>query len=465
MYHSHIIFRFHKFEHKESGNQYVEGKLERPMKMLFAMFFLITACGPVQPTEQMDLSQQFAVDYSLNGDELKNLAVRVIAPGKIFLNRDLIIHDFEGKEVAVGQVKDGVVTFCEEAFRQACRKTVSRLKPGKSSLSSKVKEIITIHLHLDSLAGEEISESFGTTNDSEEISAQANRFSLQQYVLPSPHQDEGGTCLYMANTGAVEILLNAMNRNEHPTSEGLTDLSERYLINIRNHYNLGEWVTDIIDLFNQSGGSLLNRDYRYTKGWFRKRDSEVTAASPRSQGAEYGTGYNWIDALMLDDHKKHLIATPKLSRSVLFERDDLWDVAVMSDATIHKVKQAMLKHRAPVVVIYNHFAIWHAAVIVGFDDDRTNDQCAFVKEWIRYMNEEDFDASEVEVAFAREGCNSRGVFYVRDSIYDGDLDSAMYDYDRNMTGEEAPYSKPIVEHSYDWLKYLGNHAYVIYAKS
>ena len=58
-------------------------------------------------------------------------------------------------------------------------------------------------------------------------------------------------------------------------------------------------------------------------------------------------------------------------------------------------------------------------------------------------------------------CTSEGIFYVRDSIYDGGADEEGYEY---SPGFNEKYSKRIVERSYNWVKYLGNHAYSIHRK-
>jgi hypothetical protein len=67
----------------------------------------------------------------------------------------------------------------------------------------------------------------------------------------------------------------------------------------------------------------------------------------------------------------------------------------------------------------------------------------------------------VDARWDVNGCRPKGVFYIRDSIYEGTPD-LMYDYDKSQTGEELPYSKKIVEKSYDWIYYLASHAYVVY---
>ena len=63
------------------------------------------------------------------------------------------------------------------------------------------------------------------------------------------------------------------------------------------------------------------------------------------------------------------------------------------------------------------------------------------------------------------GCSDHGVFYVRDSIYEGGSDEAMYDYSTpDVSIEEEKYSKRIVKLSYNWVKYLANHTYSYHRK-
>jgi hypothetical protein len=60
-------------------------------------------------------------------------------------------------------------------------------------------------------------------------------------------------------------------------------------------------------------------------------------------------------------------------------------------------------------------------------------------------------------AVAAHGTSSgRGVFLVRDSIYEGPA-SDVYDYDPSRTGDEAPYAAAIIERDASWLKLLANH--------
>jgi hypothetical protein len=59
------------------------------------------------------------------------------------------------------------------------------------------------------------------------------------------------------------------------------------------------------------------------------------------------------------------------------------------------------------------------------------------------------------------GCTDTGVFYVRDSIYEGEDEESTYNYGGPYPFT-AKYSKRIIERSYNWVKFLANHAYTIH---
>jgi hypothetical protein len=125
----------------------------------------------------------------------------------------------------------------------------------------------------------------------------------------------------------------------------------------------------------------------------------------------------------------------------------------------------MLRTRkAPVVVIYNHYLYWHADLIVGYDDTVPTDGCPMVESSMDHFDDEGASnyTRRIEAHMDRIGpCTDTGIFYVRDSIYDGGSDEQMYEY---SDGFSEKYSKRIVERSYNWVKYLGNHAYSIHRK-
>lgn len=365
-------------------------------------------------------------------------------------------------------------------------------------------------------------------------------FDLSPYIFSSPNQEDAGSCLYMATTGAAEILFNQTLPENMRQYEGESDLSERFIMNVETDAScVNDWRTDTIYAFNCEGGGLLNRDYRYTKGWYKwvarnnahsasdatsvatpvattsvantfvptipsstpvpnfsaEEDKELVKSHKGDPEAEYGTEYNWINEYKNNTelHKK-LIRSPKFpqfERALIFvdPQHDQWNTGIMDNLTIEKIKSELRTRNAPVLVIYNHFGYWHAVLIVGYDDDKNSEGCAIVLRWKKEISKQALElinsgnkekikkgkkyqryVQQVDDAITRDGgiCpnQGKGIFYVRDSIYDGE-NEPTYIYDMinvDQEGSRTPYSKKIIEHSYEWLKYLGNHAYVIYRK-
>jgi hypothetical protein len=255
----------------------------------------------------------------------------------------------------------------------------------------------------------------------------------------------------MANTGAAEVVWNIETDTHHAAQNGLTDLSERFLIQSSSTLGFNNWRTDTIYTFNRRGGGVLNTDFPYAKGYY---EDDLQLA------ARYGTKFNWVKQ---DLSTLPINPLPTIARDVLFTSQDLWDTAIMSDSEVEAAKQHLRQGRGPVLAIYNHFGYWHATLIVGYDDDVETGDCPIVREWIRYMRDHNFGFQAVESRLAREGCESKGAFIVRDSIYD-DPTAPIYDYDTERTGEERHYSRKFVYQPYDWLKYLGNHLFSVYAR-
>ena len=323
---------------------------------------------------------------------------------------------------------------------------------------------------------------------------------LLPFILPSPDQEEAGSCMYMALTGIAEWWLARLNPNMSRASDGPLDLSERYLMNLgadtKNSKQLENWKTDSILLFNNANSmAALNSTYRYTKGWFKTSEKTglIVKATPKENGAEYGTGYNWISELNQFPHNSQ-IRLPKFSREIIFSdpASDLWNVGVAPDNIVEIVKNKLRTEKAPVLVIYNHNSYWHAVYIVGYNDHMDNGSCAYTENFRKNLDattddlsgflpirKNPFDKStlesrlekikdtrtKLEEAYARHGgcTSSKGVFYIRDSIY-SNADASLYDYDLKNQGEERVYTKNIVFKEYDWLYYFANHVAVITAK-
>lgn len=314
---------------------------------------------------------------------------------------------------------------------------------------------------------------------------------LLPYLLRSPDQEDAGSCLYMSLTGIAEWWLSRLNPKLTREPDGDLDLSERYLMNIaglkEEENGISNWKTDSIYLFNSSNGAVLNRDFRYTKGWYLKNARGYYVASEEgANGAQYGTPFNWIDQRdQLAGAKK--VELPRFRREVLFSdpESNQWNTGVMPPDIVERVKSALLENRAPVHLIYNHYGYWHATMIVGFDEEIDNNQCEFTREFLVYMEAraEDLRKRALEATNPKErdrllsqsekaqeaflgakdsleaagGCNPKGVFYVRDSLY-GDEAGPKYDYDLGRSGDEAPYVKSTVLLEMDFVRHLGNHA-------
>ena len=318
---------------------------------------------------------------------------------------------------------------------------------------------------------------------------------LLPYVLPSPHQEDSGTCLYMSLTGIAEWWLAKLNPRVSRSSNGPLDLSERYLINAsaykKHQKNVLNWKTDSIELFNATGRSALNKAYPFTKGWYREDSKgDIFPARPEQSGSLYGVNINWFDNLK--SIVSGYIELPKFTRTVLFADpdSDQWNVGLNPPGIVAQVKAALVENQAPVHVIYNHEGFWHAVYVVGFDDERENRQCGFVESTINYFDEQvrDWQAKAEQASTAEErkkllekakdtrskraklkksyedagGCRGQGVFYVRNSEFYGQ--DGVYDFDPDNAGEETPYAPKIMLFEYEWLEHLANHVVQIVVK-
>ncbi|MCM2324101.1 MAG: hypothetical protein NDJ90_12645, partial [Oligoflexia bacterium] len=325
---------------------------------------------------------------------------------------------------------------------------------------------------------------------------------LVPYVLASPDQEDAGSCLYMSLTGVAEWWLARLNPELPRTPNGPLDLSERYLMNLNqieeDDSALPNWRTDTIFSFNRNGQkSVQNVFYPFAKGWFTGTvsDNDLRPAAAGTPGASYGVDLNWYDgrAAISDGW----VALPEFDREVIFADPsrNQWNIGVAPQDIVDRVKQALLTRKAPVQVIYNHNAYWHSVFVIGFNDELDNGACAYterfrtriaarVAELERARDEAqtpgerdyytiraqraDEARAKIEDAYARGGgcTSSRGVFYIRDSIYP-DANGPIYDYDRENLGpepDEAPYTRRIVTKEYDWLRYFANNVSVIFAK-
>lgn len=315
---------------------------------------------------------------------------------------------------------------------------------------------------------------------------------LISYVVPSPSQGNAGSCLFMAHTGVVEWWLNKMLAPAEPIM-----LSARYMMNlsssgIGNDLIEKNWRTDTIFRVNAKGVYYANDSYRFTKNWFVDRGDRVRVPARAGQnGAQYGPMYNWIVELDSLINTEPDFVLPQFARRIIFAdpEENQWNVNIAPEDIVEQVKEALETYRAPVIVMYNHYGIWHVSVVFGYNDYASSRGCPFISGFGPYkrlraeqLREEALEAETeeerqrllnraarfeergnlVEEAFIENGgCRGQGVFYVRDSIYP-DPSMPLYDYDLSNEGEEEHLNAPLIFREYEWLERLSNHIIQIY---
>ena len=307
------------------------------------------------------------------------------------------------------------------------------------------------------------------TDEEEEYGA--SDMGLIDYVIASPNQLDAGSCLFMTTTGAMELLIHQHTDMSTVEYNGDTDLSERFLMAAYQDVpsdDMRWWLTDTVYTYNHFGGSMLNRDYPFTAGYVRETSSgRVVPCEAGDDGAYISCSYNWFDERP-SGWQDQLVNTPPVERTIAYadpDRNDStqWNVGLMDDEDIEKIKYMLRTRQAPIVIIYNHYLYWHADIIVGYDDTVATNGCPMVEDSMDYFDEQGAGGynQRIERHMANIGdCTNDGIFYVRDSIYEGGNDSDSYDYGRFS----EKYSERIVERTYNWVKFLGNHAYAIHRK-
>lgn len=313
---------------------------------------------------------------------------------------------------------------------------------------------------------------------------------LLPYVVPSPYQDEAGSCLFMAHTAVTEWWLSKLGQGQK------IDLSERYYMNLSKagvgDELMGDWRTDTIYRLNAARETYRNGDYPFLKAWYVvDRFGDRQFAGPVRDNAYYGTAANWI--LSLDQLTGAPIPLPHFERTILHAdpEQNQWAVNSTPSDIVEQMKKWLREKQAPLIVLYNHHAYWHAAMVVGYNDHTSSESCEFTTSFTDTMNEKAREAraeaaqtsdeserrrllskarrdeargAEVARELARAGgCRGKGVFYVRDSLYP-DPSLPLYDYDPTTQGEEEHLVAPIILREYEWVERLGNHVIGIEAK-
>jgi hypothetical protein len=290
------------------------------------------------------------------------------------------------------------------------------------------------------------------------------------YVFASPNQWDAGSCLFMAVTGTMELLMNQHLEPGEFDYKGDTDLSERYLMNASDYVPGSQsryFLTDVLFTYEHFGGALLDRDYPFVCDYVRETSSGITRATAGQSGAYPSMYYNWFDDLP-DSWQDDLTPTPAAARTLIYmdPHESPWSVALMNDDHVERIKYELRTKNAPVIVVYNHYLYWHADIIVGYDDTVETNGCPMVNSTVRYFREQGATSSARRVEDHIEalgGCRDHGMFYVRDSIYDGTAEEPTYHYGGSYHYSDR-YSERIIERTYDWVRHLGNHVYTVHRR-
>lgn len=226
---------------------------------------------------------------------------------------------------------------------------------------------------------------------------------LIRYVQPAPDQGETNTCLFMASTGAMEILLNQKYNVRRPRKNGRFDLSESFLIHQYNFSDRSDpqehFIENAVAKFNH-GEAVLNRDWPVPLDANGVAEMSVWNLHPL---------FSTLPRIKI----------PAVKSELLFARGRKYSTGVLRPEDILTVKKALVERRSPVIINYNDDDYWHVVLIVGYSD-RAKGVCY-----------------EME----KEDCAERGAFAVRDS------DGKKYEF-----------------RSYDWFLEKANAAAVVELK-
>jgi C1A family cysteine protease len=172
---------------------------------------------------------------------------------------------------------------------------------------------------------------------------------LLPFVQAAPDQGRTGTCLYVASTGAMELIANKKNNIRNPKPYGPFDLSESYLIHADSHPSATDkWFIEKKVLRFNHGFGILAKDWDFDVWNGTRPDRSV-----------------WE---MRDWSSFHRVHLPKVETIQLFMEGDRWAKDVLDHSHVEIVKEALWKYQSPVLISYNDSGFWHVIAIVGYDD-------------------------------------------------------------------------------------------------
>lgn len=171
---------------------------------------------------------------------------------------------------------------------------------------------------------------------------------LLDYVQEAPDQGDTNTCLFVATTGAMELIANKVNGIKNPKPFGPFDLAESFVINAPNTVKKGFFDTAIHRFNNGFGVHVKDWSFDAWKGYLK--NMAVWNNHPN---------YRTLPKVEL----------PQVETIKLFQFGGKWDTFVLNQDHIQQIKDALVKYRSPILVNYNDEGYWHVILIVGFDDN------------------------------------------------------------------------------------------------
>jgi hypothetical protein len=185
--------------------------------------------------------------------------------------------------------------------------------------------------------------------DSVQASDQPSRYTeLLDYVQEGPDQGRTASCLFVASTGAMELIANKKHGLKNPMAYGKYDLAESFLMHAPVHTRRGKNFFEIQVLkFNIGYGIHID-------------DWPFDAWDDLGPIRRVWNSRDWREL------KK--VKLPNVETVPLFRLGNKWSMNVLEFNHIQQVKKALLTYRAPIMVNYNDNGFWHVVLIVGYDD-------------------------------------------------------------------------------------------------
>jgi hypothetical protein len=223
---------------------------------------------------------------------------------------------------------------------------------------------------------------------------------LLDYVQEAPDQAGSASCLYVASTGAMELIANKKDDIKNPVPYGKYDLAESFLIQAPVYESKGKYMWEIPVLKFNRGFGIHIHDWPY-EPWDGTDESDEVWRTRDWQNLPH-------------------VSLPEVETIPLFVKGTRWSTNVLTDADVLAVKEALVTHHAPVLINYNDTGYWHVILIVGYDDNLPGSCYQITPE---------------------ECGEQKGAFYVRDS-----------------------FGVPVELRDFDWFRVKGNASFVVKEK-